>query len=273
MFVGVANVPATGEVWGKVEFNPSRVVDPDGAGLAPVLELPTVARKVWKAARELVKPGCSVGEARLKRLDVARDFDVAQTGLYIQGLGPVPRRWARRAFVYNDPARGMAETLFVGSGSGGVRLYDKHRESPDKAPEGRLRWEAECRDRWIANYGEMARLGDVSVEGVEALARNRWEWSEMGLEVSAADRVLDLVEGLGLSAAKKRAFVGHLYMLSKGRPTKLSKETAAGYNRLMRTAGIVLGPEVEEELVGQVVKLGSRLDWDTGREVVTVRAA
>lgn len=271
-FVGVANIPETGEVWGKIEFNPSRVIDPEGVELAPVVELPTLARQAWVAAQELVDPGVDVGGARVKRLDVARDFQVEQTGLFIRGLGPIPRPWARRSFVYNDPARGMAETLFVGSGSGGVRLYDKHREAPEKAPEGRLRWETEARDRWLANYGGITHLRDVSTETVAVLASNRWKWSAMGLEVAALDRVVEVVMASGLGPAKMRGLLGHLLLLSKGRPSKLAKETAAEYNHLMRQLGVVMGPGLFEA-EGQVVKLGARLDWETGEEVVELRAA
>jgi hypothetical protein len=272
VFVGVANIPATGEVWGKVEFNPSRVVDPEGVGLAPVIELPTVARRVWKAAQELVTPGVGIGDARVKRLDVARDFDVEQTGFFIRGLGPIPRPWARRSFVYNDPGRGLAETLFVGSGAGGVRLYDKHREAPEKAPEGRLRWEVEARDRWCSNLAGIDRLSDVSADAVAALAANRWEWSGMGVEVAAIERVVELVVVSGLSPAKQRGFLGHLMLMSMGRAPKLSNDTAALYNRLIRRLGVVMGPGLFDQ-GGDVIRLGARLDWDSGREVVELRAA
>ncbi|MDQ3956681.1 MAG: hypothetical protein M3285_14180 [Actinomycetota bacterium] len=262
-FVGVSEVNG-GETWAKVEFNPSRVEDPDGVSLAPVEALAKVVPLVLRKASELVDVDQAVTDARVKRLDVARDFtDVERSDFYLRGLGPVRRPWARRNLVHFDPSRNGAQTLMVGSGAGSVRLYDKHAESQGKAAPGTLRWEVEARGGWAKNYGGIRALEDLTRSNVEALAQNRWEWSAMGVEVSAADRVIEKVQRSELSPAKQRSFLGWLFLQSRGMASPLSKETAAGFNRLARELDVALGPQ-DADVLGFV----GRLDFDSGREVL-----
>lgn len=263
-FVGVQEVPATGQVVGKIELNPARVVDPDGHSLATVEVLPTAVAAAWAAAADLVAPACGPEDARVKRLDVARDFHgVERPDFYLRGLAPVKRPWARKNLVHFDPARKGAQTLMVGSGAGVVRLYDKHAETSGQVPPGTLRWEAECRSDWSKRYGDMRSLGDINCESVDRLALNRWEWSAMGVEVTATERVVEKVQRSGLSPAKQRAFLGFLLMRSVGAESPMSNDTATEFNRLVRTLGVTLdaGEPAGPAFVG-------RLDFEAGTEVL-----
>lgn len=266
VFVGVQEVPGRGETWAKVEFNPSRVVDPDGHGLAAVRELPGAVEAALRAAGSLVEAGSEVGEMRVKRLDVARDFEgVERPDFYVRGLGPVARPWARLNLVHFDPQRRGAQTLMVGSRTSGVvRLYDKAAETDGVVAEGTLRWEAEARGGWCKQYGEIGVLADVSEESVGQLARDRWEWSAMGVEVCATDRVLEKVQRSGLSPAKQRSFLGHLLLRSRGMESPVGSRAAAEWNRLVRELGITLSGETFGGAGGFV----GRLDYDSGREVM-----
>jgi len=153
----------------------------------------------------------------------------------------------------------------VGSGAGVVRLYDKWAESDGAAPAGTLRWEAECRTGWTQNYGSIAKVSDLrSPERASALAENRWEWSAMGVEVSARSRVIEKVQRSGLSPAKQRGFLGWLVMQSEGIASPMGFETSAEYSRLARQLGVSIGSDAAEETTGFV----GRLDWETGREVL-----
>lgn len=183
LFVGVTTVQ--GKLWGKVECNPSRLHDPGGCSLLPPAQLPGAFATMWAAGKEQLEPDCLVFDARLKRVDVARDFrDVTSPALYVEGLGPLKRPFARRSFTYNDPARADAQTLFVGSGAGGVRLYDQRAAYPDKGvPDGSLRFEVEARPAWLEKVGAV-RVSDLDAVACDRLAAERWEWSRMGTVVS-----------------------------------------------------------------------------------------
>lgn len=263
-FVGVREVPAKGETWAKCEFNPSRVVDAEGHSLAPVEAVQSVTARVLAAAGEIVGLPGELETARVRRIDVARDFEgVDRPDLFVRTLAPLPRPWARQNLVHFDPSRHGAQTLMVGSGAGVARLYDKNAETGGDAP-GVLRWEVEARSAWAKNYGGVDVLGDVVPANVVQLAVNRWEWSQMGAEVSSAERVIEIVSRAGLSPAKERAFLGWLFCQAHGWDRPISKNSVAEWRRLQRELGVSL---VRPDGSASVTFV-SRLDWETGREVV-----
>jgi hypothetical protein len=267
VFVGVALIGATGQTMGKVEFNPSRIVDPDGYGVATLAEAKDAAGQVWAAAGELVAPAVPIDEAKAKRLDVTKDFgQVDQPANLIRGLAPIHRPWAKRNLVHADPQRHGAQTLMVGGGPGVVRLYDKWAETQGKAPAGTVRWEAECRAAWLGQYGGMSRWADVTDQTVGQLARNRWEWSAMGAEVSGTSRVVDKVAASDLSEREQCMFLGWLVSQAAGKGWQPgSKTTLAKWRKVQRDIGVAVG-DLSDGQAGFV----SRLDWDTGREVLRV---
>jgi len=272
VFVGVSSSAkyAGHRQWGKVECNPSRLVDRDSWELATVQETVLCAGRMLSAVRELMEPvDPDVRTWNVKRIDVARDFhDVDEAGQMIRSLGAIHRPWSRLNQTHADPKRHGAQTLFVGSGAGGVRLYDKNAETKGDAPIGTVRWETEAR-AWARNYGGIKYFGDVQEASVECLARDRWEWSQMGAEVAGSTaRLVKLVEGSGMTSAHKLAFLGFLVQQSAGVCSVTSTATLAKYRRLQRELGIVAPADF-----GSMVEVARRLDWDSGREVVSVRAA
>jgi hypothetical protein len=207
-------------------------------------------------------------DARVKRLDIAGDFQgVEEPTFYIRGLAPMKRPYARRQYVYNNPQRGNAETFWVGSGAGGVRLYDKAQENP-AAPEGTVRWECECRSDWLERIAGIRVVEDLSDEKVALLAADRWEWSAMGREVSATDRVVEKVIRSELSPAKQRGFLGHCLMESRGVSAPMGKATAAAYRRLQRDLNVVLDARMFDG--GRGAGFVGWLDYEAGKEIVRV---
>ncbi len=270
-FVGVRQVPAHPgcQWWGKVEFNPSRVADPAGYGLASVAQLRPAVHAVAKELGALVEPeDHNTGSWSVKRLDVARDFEgVDQAPTLIRALAPIHRPWARRNLVHADPSRQGAQTLMVGSGAGVVRLYDKHAETQGRAAEGSLRWEAECRAGWLKACAGVQRLADVNEGSAGLLAGNRWEWSQMGAEVAGdLSRLVDLVRASSLTAREQRSFLGWIVEQAAGAAwAPPGKEALAKYRRVQRELGIAAPTDLVAS--GAVVR---RLDWDSGREVLRV---
>jgi hypothetical protein len=72
-----------------------------------------------------------------------------------------------------------------------------------------------------------------------------------------------------LSGAQKRSFLGWLVEQSAGVSSTIgSGHTLAKYRRLQRELGIAAPCDF-----GAMLEVVRRLDWDSGREVVNVRAA
>jgi hypothetical protein len=269
VFVGIQEVPATGQTWAKLEWNPARQLDPGGHSLAPVAAIQGCAVEAVDVALSLLEPAVpDAGAMKVRRLDVARDFvNVDRPSYIVSGLGPVHRPWARRNLVHYDPGRKGAQTLMVGSGAGVVRLYDKEAETEGKAA-GVLRWEVEARRDWCQKYGEIANLRDVNEETVSKLGQDRWQWSAMGTEVSAMEAVVEKVMRSGLSFAEQRALIGYMTMIAAGADVRAAKATHAKYRTQARKLGVTM--EVPNPDDDDSAGFSARLDLDSGTVVYRV---
>lgn len=269
LFIGVQEVPATGQTWCKLEMNPARHADPEGHRLASSGEVHQAIKEAMDRASEWLVPAVpDAGALKVRRLDVARDFSEVERPEYlIRGLGPVHRPWARRNLVHYDPSKSGAQTLMVGSGAGVVRLYDKNQETRGETP-GVVRWEAECRRDWVQKYGGMTDLEDVNDENVERLGRDRWEWSAMETEVAAMEAIVEKVMRSDLSFAEQRGLIGYLTMIAAGADVRASNDTHSKYRRAAKQLGISIDPG---SLSGDDPGFSAHLDLELGTAVCSVR--
>lgn len=263
VYVGVL-ARSDGFVRGKAEWNPSRMDDPDGFGLVSLDDALGSAGRVLEAARELVSIPTGSEELRLTRLDVAKDFHSAAvpSGSIIAGLAPIHRPYARRNLVHADPSRNGAQTLMVGSGAGVARLYDKAAETKGRAPSGSLRCEFECRKGWLERFGGLRTVADLEMDGVGAIAENRFEWSAMGAEITTSGALVEVVTKSGLTQREQVGFIGWLVFDQQGHDSGMSSRTLAKYRRVRRELGIGKITDFDS------VVFRARLDWPSG-EVVT----
>ena len=270
VFVGVTEVQ--GQLWGKVEANPSRFQDPSGCSLLDLADLQPAVNALAATAQLLMEPAEPVRHWRVKRIDLARDFrGIGEPSFYVRGLLNVHRPYARRTYIYADPSKNQAQTLWAGGKTGGARLYDQHEAYAEKgAPQGSLRWEVEARggkDSWLDRAG-VVTVQDMVTDTAPLwrLAENRWEWSGMGRELASASTLVEQVRALGLSSAKRQRLLGALLEEACGTRQQQSKETEAEYRRLKAELGCVMVPALDL-IVGKGPKRG-RLDWSTGTELV-----
>lgn len=149
----------------------------------------------WSAAWAVTSPGCELPEARAQRADIARDFrGIMSPALFVYGLEPIKRAYARRAFTYHDPQRANAPTLCVGSKAGQVRRYDQHAADADKgAPEGFLRFEVQANDGWLEAAG-VRTAADLDAMACARIAEQRWQWSAMGTLVTGPVNAVQLLQ-------------------------------------------------------------------------------
>lgn len=290
-FVGFADVPWRDDrdnmctrMYGKVEFNPSRLLDPEGASLAPFEDVAGLAAEVLDAAERLVTMDCRPGEARVKRVDVAVDVSCKTGGVefYLAGLSKVRPAWARERRLWQDPERNHAQSLWVGSGAGGVRAYDKHAEKPALVRPGMLRVEAECRADWAEQYGGLKLVDDLEAGRLEKLLRNRWDWGGMGTPVSATDLVIDrllrssnpllLMPDGRQSSAKVSRVLGDIILASRRTMPNMSNDRRSAFNALVAELGVPINDGPVQTKPADLVGFVGRLDYDSGAERIEAAA-
>lgn len=272
VMVGVRTV--AGQPWGKVECNPARFADPNGCSLLDPQQLPAAFHVMWSAACEVTAPLWKLADARVRRGDIARDFrGITAPNLYVEGLQPLKRPYARRAFLYNDPQHGNAETLFVGSNAGAVRLYDQHAAYADKgAPEGSLRFEIEARTGWLEHAG-VSRVADFDAVVCARIAEDRWEWSRMGTPVSGPVNAVQLLQrkviGGEISQAVADRLLGSMVRRSLGFGTE-AKTSEWRHRQVLGQLGMTAGALWSNDLDRQAV---GRLDFAGGTEELSLTEA
>ena len=250
----------------KVEFNPSRLLDPEGSTLChPDLVKDTVGAIIVFLGRRGVVPSWyldrSTGEIRdsgpnswpadwedqvnILRLDIARDFyspfkdfSVSKLkDLHISGYPDV-------SFYANN---GVINTLSWGS-SNHVRhsLYNKSLKHDGDAEGGWTRFEIQQRGYRLKTQG-ISSLCDINADSVFTLLWDRWDASGLNKPISIGEGGRNLVELLSkvLPPAKVATFIGLAYLKMEGIPLKLNPKTLMAYRKIGESVGFILGSSLE----------------------------
>ena len=253
--LSVVENPFRGVVLGRVEFNPSRHIDPEGWRLVGVQEGLSVVPGVWECAGELVKPATALEDAHLTRLDLAKDFEFG-SGLsrHLDAMSRVSRTFASRNATYHDNQNNGAQTFICANTVGAVRMYDKNGEN-DEAPEGTLRVEVQARSKWLERYGQLRSVSEANDPQLLAgLAQNRTKWAKVGLSVVSELKAAEVVAQSDIPSRSKGQF---LIWLFTGQSLG-SRTTAAKYRKWQEQLGVaVSGDTLTEEVV--------RVDFESGR--------
>jgi hypothetical protein len=248
----------------RVEFNPSRIVDPEGVSIATV--------EKGNAALDDVLTEIGIGpldpdDVNMTRLDVAKDFDGVRYGPQLIASivqQPHDARWQVGGEVLPDGTWG---SMWAGSDGQFAKLYDKGAESL-LAPPGRYRFEVRARGKakrgWLELH-EIVTAADVTRERAEALARWGFDHANLGTPVIVRDGIARRVSNMAnWSPAKKSSFLGDLCMLQEGLLARSTTRRRA-FRRECEEVGVVIargiaGPTPEGRFV-------ARLDYDTAREI------
>ncbi|HUY22185.1 MAG TPA: hypothetical protein VMV22_07570 [Acidimicrobiales bacterium] len=235
-------------LWGTVDFNPSRFFDPDGVGLAPISSLPGCIADAMRIAGDVIELAEDVSSARVKRVDVTRDItDVGPSSSFIKGfLGAL--RPNATVTTLSLGTGGVIEGISSGSRSGGrVLLYDKSIESNGRAPEGTLRFEAQCR-AWAQSQGGIRCVRDLTEERLATLAWNRWCWSGFGSFVAGVPQVLELVNRSGYDDRGQRDLKAYVLLAHHDQLGRMAPGTKSRYAKRLAKLGLHLPilPDIAE---------------------------
>jgi len=242
----------------RVEFNPSRLV-PDPYWICPPHELqPVLETVVGKVLHGVVQPAAKVEDWPLSRLDIARDFVVADPARWLAAAQDlrVPHHPTRRTYRRG----GRVETVCLGKRRGAPMLYDKSRESGSDVSPRRLRWELQLQYPDLNN--KFGVVGDVSPERTLRVAATRWTALRLDTLRVAGGSLVD--ELMRLDAVGRNAVLGWLTQLANGLEPGLNPRTERKHHDEAARLGLTVGDPV---ILANSSGAKLCLDFNTGREV------
>ncbi len=254
-------------LYARVEFNPSRIIDPYGVSLASVEDTIPATEGVWGLVNAHVSSSGPLSSAEVTRLDLARDFGgVQQPASFLRAVSVLNRAYQDDPHFFTDACTGDIKSLMVGSKDNRVRLYRKDLESPGVAPPGTIRWEWQGRGRPLDRYG-IESFGDLTPQLAQQIAEDRWDWSKMWTEVAMVPDPLAAFDALGLSeTVTSRLFVGQLRLSTQG-VWPSSPYARKQLRDHIGEHGFIM--EMEPSTSTSGLGLAQRLDWPTGLSIST----
>jgi hypothetical protein len=267
-FTGYVYVRRDATYWGSAEFNPSRWHNPEGWECLSVSDLSQTLRKVWPVLDSTFKPSVDVSSASVARLDIARDFmHVSNPEKYLKRLDTNARSFKKLAREHNASPTNGGWTLRLSTKTGGVaNLYDKHRESAGKAPEGTVRFEVQM-EGWLTKYSSSIRtVSDITNESLAHATRGWWQRSNFGLAIASGPDMLAEVQSLlqgerNAAAMANSVYAYYLRAQTGDEALDLPSSTRRRYEAILRRAedfAATHGRDGDQML---------RLDLESGREV------
>lgn len=261
-----------GRLWAGASFNPSRILSQDPLFLCSVGDLPAALAHVWPELTlrsDPVDPAWL--HATIRRIDLARDFEVGDPTRVLEALLRVPRTRAKQLYAFYDPARTVITSITMRTSQGGrvggnrtgqkVTIYDKGAQL-GRSDLKRLRWEARCQD-WAQRVGKITLVRDLTGDSAVRLMLDRWAWSRAGAAMGSTSTIVDSVIAMGLSATDTRTLVGDVTIRGAGRDVPVVDGTRTRREARLRELDQVFSD-------ANPYPLGSRLDLVLGREVPVV---
>jgi hypothetical protein len=261
----------------SMDLNPSRVLDPDDWGLLTPDALPNLMAVVEEAVQSDlgIQIVGELADARVTRLDVARDFEVRQPSRFIVALAPYKRAHVRQDHhLWFDGKRDRWTALYIGGKKTSfVRLYIKDRAlSPSSADDSEiLRFEVQARRHWLDTHG-MRTLRDITYESAWSLLEDRWTWAKLGRDVVHPSLLVDrLKREAGLDPVRQLAFLGWVVQQQNGHASELPDGWEREFTEILDRVGVpdrVL-PEDRWQTKSSRNVSSARLSLETGGEVGT----
>jgi len=253
----------TGGLTCRVEFNPSRVLNPHGTALAPASALPGLLRCLLfehlaalgldptfehpARGNRWLPPVDPMSLVSVRLLHFARDFTgLEDPSVYAQAVYVADQKGATPIRKANHSDAGRLQSIVVGNGSGEICVYDKSAESLAKKrreqPEpGSLRVEQRYRRGWLVRFG-LTTLDRVTNDAVARAFVGQFRWSGADRSVTGPTLVLRRLASLrGLTPAKRMALVGYVTMRSNGLDHGLPRDKVREFDAILRRHGMPSG--------------------------------
>jgi hypothetical protein len=256
-------------LWAGASFNPARVLSEDPLFLCSIGDLPIAFDHVWPQLTCRARPADpDWRNASVRRVDLARDFEVDDPARVLEALLHIPRKRAKQVYAHHDPVTTVITSITLRTSNTGrvggnrtgqkVLIYNKGAQL-DRPDLARLRWEARCQD-WAKSVGKISYVHQLTGEAAIRLILDRWARSGAGKVMASGSTLVDVAISMGLSSTETRTLIGDAVMRGTGREMPVAKGTRLKRNARLRELDYVLSAT-------NPYPFGSRLDFDLGIEV------
>jgi hypothetical protein len=247
-----------------VDFNPSRLFDPDGDTLCPVDKLEAAVLWVVRELSYAVVPNfgydAKSGEIfaleeqkwpkdwkrhiTLTRLDVARDIYSPFRSFGVKDMASISKKRYKNDVLYRNS--GQIQTLSWGSSSS-VRynFYNKSKQHHNDPEGGWFRLEAQIHTQYLKTLG-FRTLDGVVKDRVEAYLWDRFYACNLNSVLTLAEGSFELAARLHniCSEVKCQTFIGLAYSMEYNLPISMNERTVDDYRKIGVQVGFHLGQSV-----------------------------
>lgn len=228
----------------------------DARVLAPLVEaiIDELQHVVWPAFDIVDENGSVVRDPswnqkmRVKRLDVARNFNVAHPELVKSGVRQIKSSHQKTMHEYANAQGGWTLENRTES-SGSDRLYDKSAEIASQVTDERLwyenkvfRFEAQLQQDRLKKFG-LNNLAGITEESVWDALASRWEATRWGSPLPGTSGLLEAVSHL--SPTRQDNLLGYLQRRAAGVTEGMSAHYMRERDKLARSCGLIPGVATE----------------------------
>lgn len=260
-----------------IEFNPSRMSDPEGDSLCSVQETHYWVERVIRAVAVVFTPTFIIPsgnptentyfqstwkeDCHIVRLDIARDFYSPFSSFGIRQLCTIKKPYISKDTLYRDGS--YIEGMSWGNSkrqSYRYSLYNKSLKHHGERFGGWFRFELQLHYKGLNEY-RLRTLAGLNDGRILSCLMTKWDKSHMSADITIPEGTYDIYEHLleGNSEVKRQTFLGIATAMSLGLPVKLSPPVMRDYRKMGEHAGFELGTSIST-LGGKVV----HVDFEKG---------
>jgi len=258
----------------SVSTIPSRWIDPFGHSPCPFSRLLAVIEQMFTLVERLALPAGDIAAAKIKRLDVARDFRLDHPGLLLSGLERIPQPKGRKTRTWRNGSTLEIETLYSEKRNNKHkakyaplhRLYAM-RNTHETAHADDWRLENQLDNGRTQRWGDIDLVGDITEARLVRLLAASFIESQWGTPVLGTDAFTMGVEHLShradghhLKEQDRNELVGWAHRLHDGLAQPLSRHLQAKVDHATEAIG--------HPLTMTASTSRHRLDLLSGREVI-----
>jgi len=193
-----------------------------------------------------------VSQVKIRRIDIARDFQISDPGPMRKTLETVVSRYQRERAVHSSKGNGW--TISNKSKSSGVdRFYDKTAEALAKnaagaakhsVPAGTYRFEAALREQRI-DAAALTTLDQVTSQKVWDGLSSRWAQTRWGTPITSGGGLQVVLDTLSPNMALR--ILGYLHAEEKGLILSIDSRKRKQLGALCRELGLTPGLQSHEQ--------------------------